>query len=127
MRTSYRPTQDGRTIHDLVIELTQRRRGYLDERVQQAAERLAHDASEWDAPPYKPRDFLIRGGCTLLIHGETGEARHCIVKPIFSETRLMRQRGYAQGSTAPSLSATYSHPVRGRRAVEPFAALHRAW
>jgi hypothetical protein len=127
MRTSYRLTQEGRTLHDLVIELTQRRRGYLDEEVQQAAERLPHDASEWDAPPYKPRDFLIRGGCTLLIDSETGKARHCIVKPIVSETRLIRQRGYAQGSTAPSLSATYSHPVRGRRTVEPFAALHRAW
>jgi hypothetical protein len=127
LRSSYRPTEDGRTIHDLVLEITQRRRGYLDERVQADAERLAHDATAWDQPPYKPRDFVVRGGCTLLIDGQTGAVRYAIVKPIFSESRLARQRAFALGMTAPSLRATYMRAVPGAPPPEPFGALHRGW
>ncbi len=98
LRVSYRPTQDGRTINDLVLEIIQRRRGYIDEKVQKAAESLPHDSPEWDEPPYKPHDFVVLGGCTLLVNGETGTARHCVIKPIGSEPRLVRQRAYARGS-----------------------------
>jgi hypothetical protein len=127
LRSSYRPTEDGHTIHDLVLEITQRRRGYLNEAVQADAERLAHDAPDWDQPPYTPRDFVVRGGCTLLIDGQTGAVRYAIVKPIFSESRLARQRAYALGVTGPSLRATYMRAVPGAPPPEPFAALHRAW
>ncbi len=127
VRVSYRPTEEPRTINDLVLEIIQRRRGYLNKDVQHDAERLPHDSPEWDKPRYKPEDFVVLGGCTLLVDGETGTARHCVIKPIGSESRLVRQRAYAQGSDAPSLSMTYSRPLAAHRNVEPFAALHRSW
>jgi hypothetical protein len=129
LRVSYRPTSDGKTITDLVIEMTQRRRGYLDDNVQKQAENLPANSKEWDQPPFKPHDFKLRGGCTLLVDGETGEVRYCIAKPITNknESRLIRQRAFTMGVTEPSLRATYSVPARGARVSEPFAALHRGW
>jgi hypothetical protein len=129
LRVSYRPTSDGRTINDLVIEITQRRRGYLDKEVQKQAEALPANSEKWHQPPFKPFDFKLRGGCTLLIDGETGKVRYYIAKPITSkhESRLSRQRAFAMEATEPSLRATYSVPARGARASEPFAALHRGW
>ena len=122
VRTARRPVEGGGTKLDLVVELVQRRRGYF------TAERQA----EADAlPPDSPRfwndlrqDFKFRGGCTLLIDGETGDIRYCILKSVRSETRLARQRAFASGRDS-SLRATYS-PADPRAAIrEPFALLHR--
>src|SRR5262249_45239253 len=118
-------TQDGRTIIDLVIEMTQRRRGYLDPQKQAQAEKLKPDAATWGTPEFKP-DFKLRGGCTLLIDSETGEVRYCIFKKIRSDARLARQREFVSGASESSLRATYSPSVPGARVAEPFALLHRS-
>ncbi|HET9226827.1 MAG TPA: hypothetical protein VFR31_09180, partial [Thermoanaerobaculia bacterium] len=124
VRTARRPAQDGRTLLDLVVELVQRRRGYLDPDKQAAADALPPD-SERFWKDFKP-DFKFRGGCTLLIDSETGDVRYCILKNIGSDTRLARQREFAT-SRSPSLSATYSPADPGARVREPFALLHRSW
>jgi hypothetical protein len=124
VRAARRTHQDGRTILDLVIEFVQRRRGYLNPAKQAKADALPPGADEWDTPEFKP-DFTMRGGCTLLINGETGEIRYCILKSIRSESRLARQREFAADAGAPSLRATYSMPTPGAEITEPFAMLHR--
>jgi len=124
VRAARRTHQDGRTILDLVIEFVQRRRGYLNAAKQAKADALPPGANEWDTPEFKP-DFTMRGGCTLLINGETGEIRYCILKSICSEGRLARQRDFASDTGGLSLRATYSMPTPGAEIREPFAMLHR--
>lgn len=121
-RSARRPLQDGRTIVDLVIEMTQRRRGYLDAKVQKQVEDLKPDAQELPTP-----DFMLRGGCTLLIDGETGKVRYCILKSITSNSRLARQRAFVSGSEELSLRATYLHLTPVTHVREPFALLHRSF
>jgi hypothetical protein len=124
VRAARRTHQDGRTILDLVVELVQRRRGYLSAAKQAQADALPAGADEWDTPEFKP-DFKMRGGCTLLINGETGEIRYCILKSICSEGRLARQRDFVSDTGELTLRATYSTPVSGAEIPEPFAMLHR--
>lgn len=119
VRAARRTHQDGRTILDLVVELVQRRRGYLDAAKQAKADDLVPGAD------FEKPDFKMRGGCTLLINGETGEIRYCILKSIRSEGRLARQRDFASDAGELSLRATYSMPVPGTELREPFAMLHR--
>jgi len=125
VRSARRPLQDGRTILDLVIEMTQRRRGYLDPEKQKRADQLLIDSVKWQSEEFRP-DFKVRGGCTLLIDGETGEVRYCIAKNIGSESRLARQRAFLSGTEVSSLRATYLRVVPGGRIHEPFALLHRS-
>jgi hypothetical protein len=125
VRSARRPLEDGRTIIDLVIEMTQRRRGYLDPDTQTRADSLPPDSPEWQKAELRP-DFILRGGCTLLINGETGEVRYCVSKNIASPSRLARQRGFTSGGAGPSLRATYTPGTPGAPAAEPFALLHRS-
>jgi hypothetical protein len=126
VRSARRPLQDGRAIIDLVIEMTQRRRGYVDSEKQKQADKLSPDSPKWQTDEFRP-DFTFRGGCTLLIDGETGEVRYCIVKSITSDTRLARQRAFVSGAEELSLRATYSRSAPGARVREPFALLHRSY
>ena len=126
VRSARRPLEDGRTIVDLVIEMTQRRRGYFDEEKQKQieAQSVPPDSPKWH-DEYRA-DFKVRGGCTLLIDSETGKVRYFIVKHINSHSRIDRQRGYASGDDSRSLRAVYCPPSRGAALVEPFAFLHRS-
>lgn len=127
VRTCRRPTQSGRTKLDLVVEMTQRRRGYLDPELQKRADHLPPDARWWEIPALKKPDFMFRGGCTLLIDSETGEARYTIYKCIDDEARFAAQRDYHSTAAAPSLRATYGRALNnGLRTREPFAVLHRS-
>jgi hypothetical protein len=125
VRSARRPLEDGRTIIDLVIEMTQRRRGYLNPDTQNRADALPPDSPEWQKAELRP-DFTLRGGCTLLINGETGEVRYCVSKNIASPSRLARQREFTSGGAGPSLRATYTPGTPGAPAAEPFALLHRS-
>jgi hypothetical protein len=124
VRSARRPLQNGRTIVDLVIEMTQRRRGYLDPDKQKRAEKVPGNSPQWHEEGFKP-DFKVRGGCTLLINSETGELRYCIAKNIRSDARLARHRDFVEGLSAPSLRATYTAATNGAGGREPFALLHR--
>src|SRR5262249_37298676 len=125
VRAARRTHQDGRTILDLVVEFVQRRRGYLSAAKQAKADALPPGAAAWSTDELREPDCKMRGGCTLLINGETGEIRYCILKNICSEGRLARQRDFASDTGGLSLRATYSIPVPGAEIREPFALLHR--
>lgn len=127
---SVRPTRrvgpDGQHLVDLIVEITQRRNGYLDEELQgredeRRGRRPAKGGKRRRASAQP--DFQFRGGCTLVITLETGTVRYAIVKDILSEDRLRRERAYTGESH--TLRATYFSDAAGRVA-EPFALLHRS-
>jgi hypothetical protein len=132
-RPARRIGPDGQTVTELVIEMTQRRRGYYDRSVQDKVDR-----GKLKKIP-KP-DFIFRGGCTMLVDPETAEVKYCVYKRIKSKTRLERTRTHLTEDPAPSSRATYFGDPRktyfrrltaGRAdpdealTVEPFALLHR--
>jgi hypothetical protein len=125
VRPAHRVRPDGTTKTDLVVELTQKRFGFL------APEHQAHHDGK-KRPP-KRFDFVFRGGCTVLVDLESGEVRYAIGKSVTSERRLAAQRAFLSGSRGASLAATYfGTPERsfyarasgGRR--EPLALVHRS-
>ena len=72
VRPALRRTIDGGAHTDIVVEITQRRRGYFDPGIQEAA-----DAADARADPPKP-DFIYRAGCTVLIDPRSVEIRRVI-------------------------------------------------
>ena len=134
VRPANRVGPDDKTLTDLVVEITQRRRGYFDPKKQKEA-----DSGKFKRLPNP--DFIFRGGCTLLISLETAKVRYCIYKRIESKNRLERMRKFLTGDMNPSLRATYFGDSRGtyfksicgqdekykRAAIEPFALLHRSF
>ncbi len=105
-RTAWRMRGDGRVLAELIVELSQRRRGYRDTRRQQAV-----DGASGSKNAPKP-DFVFQGGCALLIDLSSGRARYCVTKSVLNESRLDRQRAYRKTAKAgdPELSPT---PTRG--------------
>lgn len=65
VRPARRIGPDGDSKVDVVIEITQRRRGFMDRKQQELADR--------DRGFFGKADFTFRGGCTLLIDVETGK------------------------------------------------------
>jgi hypothetical protein len=117
VRPARRQGADGRPVTDLVVQITQKRRGYQDPDVQRRA-----DGGQDVGEP----DFTLRGGCTLVIDLPGAEVRRCIVKDIRSETRLEYHRRYRSDGSDQSLWATYfGDSGTGDGPAEPFAMLHR--
>ncbi len=118
VRPAFRVGPDGQTQADLLIEITQRRDAYFDEKVQQQVE-------AGTAGPAPQADFVFRGGSTLLIDMKTGAVRYAIVKDVLSDSRVKRQRQYLTGIAADrALELTYQQSTNGQGS-EPFAMLHR--
>jgi hypothetical protein len=115
VRPARRLGPDGQTLTDLVIEITQKRRGYLSPAIQQQVDK-------GEIPP--PRcDFWLRGGCTVLVDLDRGTVRYCIGKGMTSASRLAAQRKFALASISPQ--AVYFGDPRRQDQAEPFAMLHR--
>jgi hypothetical protein len=123
---------DGQILADLIIEITQSRRGYYEEKDQKKADSGAEDP--------KDPDFVFRGGCTLLVEIKTAKVKYCIYKDVDSDKRLEYVRMYLKSDGTPSLRKTYfGEPKREyfKRftsfiedpsldfGVEPFSLLHR--
>ena len=117
VRPARRVGPDGDSRMDLVIEVTQKRRGYADPSLQA-------DVDKGKVEPLDP-DFWFRGGCTILIDLDSREVRYAIGKGIASASRLDRQRRFLSGDSDGSLAATYFGDPRVREDAEPFALLHR--
>lgn len=112
VRTARRVGPDGQELHQLIMQVTQRRRGYDDPAVQ-----AAQDAGADEIPP----DFWFRGGATVIIdlrEGRSGEITSVIRKPIHDEERLCAHRTFRDRTGAPRLGQAL--------ALEPFAIAHRA-
>jgi hypothetical protein len=128
VRPARRIGPGGQMVTELVIELTQRRRGYLDSKDQQ-------EADAGNTRLLRRPDFIFRGGCTLLVDLETAEVRYCIYKRIGSSNRLERQRRFLRQESHPSVRTTYFGDTRrayykrlaAGRPVEPLALLHRSF
>ena len=119
VRPTRRISPNGEAKLDAVIVVTQRRSGFLDERMQAEA-----DAGRM--PDHDERkDFVFRGGCTLIVDLETGQPRYFIHKSICSEDRLKRQREFVHEGLGTSLAALYTSEGKHGAEHEPFALLHR--
>jgi hypothetical protein len=119
VRTSVRRGVRGGTITDLVVEITQRRRGYFDKDVQKQKDQ----AVQFD--PDEQADFFYRAGCTLIINTVSREVRRVIrtAGTITDDLQLERVRTYlADGGLRP---ANAFSPTRNMyNPDEPFALLH---
>lgn len=131
LRPARRIGPGGQTVIELVVEITQRRRGYLDAELQEKV-----DKGEIDPPP--DPDFIMRGGCTLLIDPGTADVRYCVYKDITSSNRLDKMRKFLNSGAGPALNMTYFGDARREHfkrwmsgdsdrgvGMEPFALLHR--
>jgi hypothetical protein len=119
VRTALRRTARGSTVTDLVVEITQRRRGYFDKTEQKRKD-------EKGTSPFDSGDFRYRAGCTLLIDPVTMSVRRVIrtAGTIADNEELERQRGFlVDGGLEPTNA--YALATNALRTREPFALLHR--
>jgi hypothetical protein len=131
VRPARRIGPDGNTVTDLVVEIIQSRYGYFDPKVQEEADK---------GDTTKEADFIMRGGCTLLIDPQEAAVRYCIFKTM-SDNRLKSLREYLTSEEVPSLRATYfgdprhvyyrnkirEKPENRESNFESFAFLHRSF
>ena len=116
VRITRRAGPDGQDVRQLVIEVTQRRRGFFDADKQDTEDRTRQDDP---APP----DFTFRGGTTLIFDLFSRKLRYTIRKKITDDKRLAAQREFLLDRANGSLGMAYSgHSESGR---EPFAMVHR--
>lgn len=116
VRTTRRTGPDGQDVRQLVIEVTQRRRGFYD-----ADQQLTEDAERQNVPA--EHDFIFRGGATLIFDMFSGKLRYVIRKRITDDKRLKSQREYLNDRLSGNLGMAYSGAEKLAR--EPFAMVHR--
>jgi hypothetical protein len=116
VRVTRRTGPDGQDVRQLVIEVTQRRRGFFDPD-QQSTE----DALQQESPA--PPEFSFRGGSTLIFDMFTRRLRYAIRKRITDDKRLKTQRDYLLTRGTGSIGMAYSGTDSFVR--EPFAMVHR--
>jgi len=133
VRPARRIGADDHTVTDLVVEIIQSRYGYFDLKNQEKADKEGKKAVS-DLP-----DFVLRGGCTLLIEPQASEIRYCIYKSM-REDRMQSMREYLTGEEGPSMRATYfgdprreyyrnhikANRERRESSYESFSFLHRS-
>jgi hypothetical protein len=120
VRTAIRRTPRGAPTTDLVVEITQRRRGYFDPEKQKQQDQAGNST------PVEYADFLYRAGCTLLINPTTMEVRRVIRTPgtIADNAQLERVRRFlTEGGLVPDNAFDFARKALNAR--EPFALLHR--
>ncbi len=128
VRPAVRRSVYGGSRTDLVVEVTQRRRGYFDPREQERMDRRTDPV-----PRGEDGDFKYRAGCTILIDPATQEVRRVIRTPgtVADGRELDRVRRFLTGETGitgNAFDAGLATSFRaGRPATrnEPFALLHQ--
>ena len=92
VRWALRQGARGEPYEDLVVEITQRRRGFFDEKQQDAQDALA-------IPLTDTFDFTYRAGCTLLINPKDMQVRRVIktAGDINDDLQLKLMRHYLVG------------------------------
>ena len=127
VRTALRRDSRGQTMTDIVVEVTQRRRGYFTKEAQQAADAKTGPANG------DIGDFKFRSGCTIIIDSTTKTFRHIIRTPgtIVDEDELALVRNFLTGETDGGVDSfdgrrqpSLTEP-RVQGFDEPFALLHR--
>jgi hypothetical protein len=118
VRVARRQGPDGQELHQLVVQITQKRRGYFDPAVQKQVDEGPRPKNEDDHPPH---DFWFRGGSTVLVDLRDGRLRRVIRKRIDNEARLAAERAFQCGDDVSFAMA--QNDDEGPR--EPFAFMHR--
>jgi hypothetical protein len=121
VRATRRSGPDGQDVRQLVVEVTQRRRGYLDPEEQKKADR--EPLRKKRKPPPKKADFIFRGGATLIIDLRDNRLRYVMRKCIDDEERLNEQRELL--ARPDGFGFTYLSDEPGKSNREPFAMAHR--
>lgn len=114
-RIARRAGPDGQEVHQLIVQVTQARRGYDDRAEQQKA-----DAGD-EATLARDPDFWFRGGATIHVDLRDGRLVRIIRKNVCDNARLETQRRFRVGD-ATGRSVGFRGP--GER--EPFAFMHRS-
>ncbi|WP_140885280.1 gluzincin family metallopeptidase [Muricoccus nepalensis] len=129
VRRAVRRSPRGALVADLVVEMTQRRKGYFSPKVQERMD--LGDVDDADYTTHQP-DFVYRAGCTLLIDPVTSTVRRVIRTSgtIADNAELARVREFMTGGFSVSGNAfdsglSPSRAVAERDIREPFAMLHR--
>ena len=123
VRPALRKTISGSTKTDLVVEITQRRRGYFDE-----DEQAEMDASVEPLDSNAHGDFIYRAGATILIDMATQEVRRVIrtLGDIKSDEALDKVRRFRVGKPDTGDNAFDAGIVDRFGSInEPFAFLHQ--
>jgi hypothetical protein len=120
VRSAVRRSPRGGTVTDLVVEITQRRRGYFG-----AEKQKQMDASGSTLGPDEKGDFTYRAGCTLLINPVTMKVRRVIrsAGTIADDIQLSRIRQFLSNELEPTTAFYAARATLYDR--EPFALLHR--
>jgi hypothetical protein len=126
VRTALRRDSRGAIQTDLVIEVTQRRRGFFEPDEQDSADR---------GPAFDPEqdgDFKFRAGCTIVIDTTRNAFRHVIQTPgtVADDDELALVRAFLTRDAGADANA-FRLRTRSLRSArdgglnEPFALLHR--
>lgn len=121
VRIARRRTDRGGLLTTLVVEVTQRRRGYYDPK-EQARQDLRTDYDHDEKG-----DFTYRSGATLIIDPIRMRVLRLIRTPhrITDDEGLRRQRAYLLGAAAETGNAFHAARHLLMQGREPFALLHR--
>ncbi len=127
VRPTVRRTGQGGMRTDVVVEITQRRRGYFD-----PLEQKKMDRRRKRIPNDEHGDFIYRAGCTVLIDPATQEIRRVIRTrgTVANNLELERVRAFLCGEASTrgnAFEAGWSTSLRADRSAvrnEPFALLH---
>jgi len=114
-RIARRAGPEGQETHQLIIQMTQKRRGYDDPIDQEKA-----DAGNPDLLARDP-DFWFRGGATIHIDLRDGKLIRIIRKNVCDDKRLAAQRDFRTGKISGQAIGS-----RASANLEPFAFLHRS-
>lgn len=126
VRVARRTGPDGNELFQLIAQITQRRRGYFDERRQKRVDRDGPGPND-----FYP-DFWFRGGATVIVDLRDGRLQRIIRQRICNDARLRSQRDFILGcdvalamAAAASDASAHGCAVTGVEA-EPFAFVHGA-
>ncbi|MGY2996898.1 hypothetical protein [Mesorhizobium sp. URHB0026] len=117
VRTTRRAGPDGQDIRQLIVEVSQRRRGFF-----KVVDQESQDADT--GGEIRAQDFVFRGGATLIFDLRNRKLRYAIRKRIDDGDRLAEQREFLdQHRNLGALGAAYGDNAWA--AKEPFAMVHR--
>lgn len=126
VRTTMRIGPDGEAERQLVVEVTQRRRGFFSKERQIAQDSMADsdDAGGQSLP--EPEDFIFRGGATLIFDLRSRKLKYAIRKSVHNDARLDEARDYFLENPQFCVRSDYpDFPNRDSGLREPFAFVHR--
>jgi hypothetical protein len=122
VRTALRRGSKTNLVPDLVIEVTQRRRGYFD-----PGEQADADAGKrMKGRRMEDCDFWFRRGCTLLVNQRARVVRWMAKTPgdICDDAEMDKVRSFLLGGTVDELAA-FTGPIGPHRLTNQFAIVHR--